>query len=190
MNIKDIIVILRSLKVEDLPAYYRMNHPSRKFHQFNGPYFKKMTLEELRNKVDCLEEQLKNDNPKAFKNRKIIANQATNEIIGCVNWYWKSEETNWMEIGIVIFNEAYWGYGIGYKALKLWIDEIFNKFPSLVRLGLTTWSGNIGMMKLAEKLGFQKESCYRNARIVDGTYYDSVSYGILKNEWEDLKKSL
>jgi RimJ/RimL family protein N-acetyltransferase len=59
-----------------------------------------------------------------------------------VNWYWKSEETAWMEIGIVIFNEKYWRMGIGTIALTLWIDEIFHAFPELVRIGLTTWSGN------------------------------------------------
>jgi putative hydrolase of HD superfamily len=34
----------------------------------------------------------------------------------------------------------------------LWIDEMFQKHPKIIRIGLTTWSGNIGMMKLAEKL--------------------------------------
>ncbi len=41
------------------------------------------------------------------------------------------------------------------------------------------------MMALAEKLGFKKEAEYRKARIVDGQYYDSVSYGILREEWYD-----
>jgi putative hydrolase of HD superfamily len=39
------------------------------------------------------------------------------------------------------------------------------------------------MMKLAEKVGFTLEARFRNARIVDGKYYDSIGYGILKSEW-------
>jgi putative hydrolase of HD superfamily len=39
------------------------------------------------------------------------------------------------------------------------------------------------MMRLAEKLGFLQEACYRQARIVEGKYYDSVGYGILRTEW-------
>jgi putative hydrolase of HD superfamily len=39
------------------------------------------------------------------------------------------------------------------------------------------------MMRLAEKLGFIKEAVYRKARIVNNEYYDSISYGILKEEW-------
>jgi putative hydrolase of HD superfamily len=95
-----------------------------------------------------------------------------------------------MEVGIVIFNENYWGNGIGYKALKLWIDEIFTENPKLIRLGLSTWSGNLRMMRLAEKLGLKKEAVYRKARIVDNQYYDSVSYGILKEEWQMLFNSI
>ncbi|MDK2966268.1 MAG: hypothetical protein PWP53_1880 [Lacrimispora sp.] len=50
-------------------------------------------------------------------------------------------------------------------------------------IGSVTWSGNLRMMRLAEKLGLKKEAVYRKARIVDHTYYDSVSYGILRDEW-------
>lgn len=89
----------------------------------------------------------------------------------------------WMEVGIVIFNENYWGKGIGYTGLRMWIDEIFSENPKLIRIGLSTWSGNLRMMRLAEKLGLKKEAVYRKARIVDHTYYDSVSYGILRDEW-------
>ena len=91
-----------------------------------------------------------------------------------------------MEIGIIIFNDCYWGHGIGHKALKMWIDEIFDKNPKLIRLGLTTWSGNERMIKLSETIGLKKEAVYRKARIVDNQYYDSVSYGILKEEWKML----
>ena len=42
-----------------------------------------------------------------LENKKIIADFESDEIIGQVNWYWKSKETLWMEIGLVIFNENY-----------------------------------------------------------------------------------
>jgi len=83
-----------------------------------------------------------------------------------------------MEIGIIIFNENYWGKSIGFQALSQWINEIFQVNPELIRLGLTTWSGNKRMISLAEKLGFQKEAVYQKARIVNGEYFDSISYGI------------
>jgi len=71
----------------------------------------------------------------------------------------------------------------------MWIDEIFEQNPKLIRSGLSTWSRNERMMKLAEKLGLKKEAVYRKARIVDNQYYDSVSYGILKEEWQALSNN-
>jgi putative hydrolase of HD superfamily len=39
------------------------------------------------------------------------------------------------------------------------------------------------MMRLAEKLGYRQEACFRKARIVDGVHYDGLGYGILCEEW-------
>ncbi len=177
-------LIIRELEMKDLTDFLYWNHPSREFHKFNGPYYGRKNEEELRKYIEEIKELFRIGASNVLKNKKIVANKDTDEIVGQVNWYWKSEETLWMEIGIVIFNENYWGKGIGYEALKLWIDEIFDENPKLVRLGLSTWSGNLRMMHLAEKLGFLKEAVYRKARIVNNEYYDAISYGILKEEWE------
>lgn len=184
---KSINIILRELEIKDLEDFLYWNHPSREFHKFNGPYYKKRNEEELRKYIEDLKILLLKGEKNVLKNKKIIAYKDTDEIIGQVSWYWKSQETQWMEIGIVIFNENYWGRGIGYKALRMWIDEVFKQNPKLIRIGLSTWSGNERMMKLAEKLGLKKEAVYRKARIVHNQYYDSVSYGILKNELKMLK---
>jgi len=174
---------LRHLEVNDLDDYYRLNHPDKPFHKLNGPYFKKQTLEELQARVQKLKTILQRGDKKATW--KMIVDASTNKILGDVSCYWRSKETNWMEVGIVIFDENYWGKGIGKQAFRLWVTEVFNLHPELVRIGLTTWSGNIGMMKLSQSLNFKQEACYRKARIVDGKYYDSVSYGILREEWFD-----
>ncbi|MDD2694243.1 MAG: GNAT family protein [Candidatus Gracilibacteria bacterium] len=174
---------LREIELPDLEQYLFLNNPDRKFHTLNGPYFKQRTHEELEHYIRLLEKRLRNKEKNVLENKKLIVND-NNELIGEVNWYWKSQETLWMEVGIVIFNESYWGKGIGYIALTKWIHEIFRKNPNLVRIGLSTWSGNIGMIKLSEKLGLEKEAVYKKARIVDGKYYDSISYGILREDWE------
>lgn len=178
MNIR-----LRKIEKEDLPDYQYWRLPGHKYHELNGPYFRKDTKEEVAQAIDALACQLEQDHNDPLPQKRMITN-AQNELLGEVNWYWKSEETNWLEIGVVIFDEQNWGQGIGYAAMKLWIAEMFAAKEDIVRIGLTTWSGNLGMMKLAEKLGLQKEAHYRKARIVQGEYYDSVSYGILREEWE------
>ncbi|WDV46388.1 GNAT family protein [Clostridiaceae bacterium M8S5] len=181
-------IILRNFKVEDIDDYYDLMHPSREYHKFNGPYYKKANEEELREYLEKMRKKLTNNDNSIHEKKKIIADKNTDEIIGEVSWYWKSEETFWMEIGIVVFNENYWGKGIGYQALPIWIDELFDRYKKIVRLGLTTWSGNKRMMKLAQKIGFKCEAVYRNARIVKGKYYDSVSYGVLREEWNKIGK--
>ena len=179
-------IVLRELEIKDLDDYLYWNHPSREFHKYNGPYYDRDNEEELKNYVEELRVSLLEGQKNVLKNKKIIANKETDKIIGQVNWYWKSQETLWMEVGIVIFNDNYWGRGIGHATLKTWIDEIFEERPELIRIGLSTWSGNFRMVKLAEKLGLKKEAVYRKARIVDNEYYDSVSYGVLTDEWKML----
>jgi RimJ/RimL family protein N-acetyltransferase len=104
-------------------------------------------------------------------------------MIGQVSWYWISEETNWPALGIVIYDPQHWRKGIGYEALGLWSDYLLEVQPLFVRLDLRTWSGNAGMMRLAQKLGYREEARFRKARIVDGEYYDGLGYGILREEW-------
>ena len=180
-------IYLRDIEINDLEEYVYLNDPSREFHKFNWPYYKKESIEELRNKTNHWKEMLWRWEKNILTYTKIIANKENNQIIGEVNRYWKSEETLRMEVGVVIFNERYWGKWIGYSALKLWINEIFQKNKKLVRIGISTWSGNERMIKLAEKLGLIREAVYRKARIVDGIYYDSISYGILREEWEEIQ---
>jgi putative hydrolase of HD superfamily len=166
--------------LEDIEKYRKLTHPSKKFHQYDGPYYGIDTEEEHNQRIDKLKTRI--ESCETFTSRLLIVDQ-TFKILGSVSWYWKSEETKWLEVGIDIFDENDWGKGIGYSALNLWINKVFEEKVEIVRIGLSTWSGNIGMMKLAEKLGLKQEACYRKARIVDGKYYDSISYGILRDEW-------
>lgn len=175
-------IILRPMALCDLDNYFDLNKPSREYHKFNGPYFEKGTEEELKVRIEKMRVKLEQGVQR--DNSLVIADKENNTLVGEVSWYWKSKETNWMEVGVVIFNEDYWGFGIGYTALIKWINILFNEKDDIERLGLTTWSGNKRMMKLAEKLDFKCEATYRKARIVDGEYYDSVSYGILRKEWQ------
>lgn len=169
--------------MEDLPEYKYWQMPKHKYHEFNGPYFKKSTAPEIEKELVELAKKIQGNQPDPVPQKRIISNEK-NELLGEVSWYWKSKETNWLELGVVIFDEKNWGKGIGRRALSLWINEIFASKESIVRLGLTTWSGNEGMLHLAEKLGMRKEAQYRKARIVKGKYYDSISYGLLREEWE------
>ncbi len=169
------------INLSNIDEYAALTTPDKKYHFFNGPYYKKDTESEHREYIENLKLGLKNGKP-APENTRLFTVDGV--IIGCCSWYWRSVETNWLEVGLVIFDDENWGKGIGSLAFSKWIDIIFEEHPEIVRIGATTWSGNIGMMKLSEKIGLKQEACYKNARIVNGRYYDSVSYGILRDEWQ------
>jgi len=57
------------------------------------------------------------------------------------------------------------------------------KRENIVRIGTSTWYGNLRMIKLAKKQAMKKEIEYQKTRIVKGEYFSSISYGILKENW-------
>jgi len=176
-------IYLREIETKDLEDYYTLNHPSQRHHQFNGPYFEQETEDDLKETVQQIADRLAKSEL-GLPDNQMIVELGSEQLMGSVGWYWKSKETLWLEVGVLIFNDTYWGQGIATQALRLWIDKVFAMQPTIVRIGFTTWSGNIGMCKVGEKLGMSQEACYRKARIVNGEYYDSVSYGILRDEWQ------
>lgn len=167
---------LKRIKREDLEKIYNLEYSSEnpKWKKYNAPYFDDF-------KFISYEEFMEKESDFYLKDgcRGIYVD---GEIIGCVTRYWKDKRTRWLNIGIVIYNENFWGKGYGTEAIRLWILETFKDVEDIENIGLTTWSGNIGMMKVAEKLGMTLEARIRKVRYYNGVYYDSISYGILRNE--------
>ena len=52
------------------------------------------------------------------------------------------------------------------KHLKSGQQKTFDDFPELEHVGLTTWSGNMSMMKSAEKIGYKLEGRIRKSKIL------------------------
>lgn len=107
-------------------------------------------------------------------------------VCGIISYYFEDDQNRWLEIGIVLHEAHNWSKGLGTRSLKLWINHIFNTLP-LLRVGLTTWSGNERMIRVGEKLGMQMEARIRKVCYYEGKYYDSIRMGILREEWEALK---
>lgn len=86
------------------------------------------------------------------------------------------------EIAFVIGEKAYWGKGFAYEAGVLIMNHGFKQL-NLNRIYCGTFSNNIGMQKLAAKLGFMQEGIRKQAVYKDGAYLDVYEYGILKSQW-------
>ncbi len=179
-------IIIRDWVLTDIPTYTYWQTKDLEWKNWDGPYYPIASPERVEAGMEKRKKAiLQNDfpNPRTFM---VIADITSNELVGIVSWYWESQETNWLSNGIVIFNPQHRGKGIGFEALGLWNQYIFDVMPEVVRLDLRTWSGNTGMLRLAEKLGYQLEARFRKARIVKGEYFDGIGYGVLRSEWEIL----
>lgn len=179
-------VVLRDWQLADLDSYAFWQLPGHRWQELDGPYFEqptpdesKATLGRLRNRIEMNEW----DEPRPAL---VIARRQYDRLLGRVSWYWQSRATGlpWISLGIVIYDPADWRQGLGYEALGLWCDYLWQAFSDIVRLDLRTWSGNTGMMRLALKLGFVEEARFRQARLVKDRFYDSLGYGVLRHEWQ------
>lgn len=178
-------ILLRDFAEADMPTLTYWMQPDRKWQQLDGPYYPKMSEDEVAAYIALLRERIERADWHVPRVSVAIAHAGTDRLLGRVSWYWVGEETNWPAVGIVIYDEADWGRGFGFEALGLWCDYLLRTSYDFARLDLRTWSGNIGMMRLALKLGFQEEARFRKARIVDGQFYDGMGYGVLREEWEE-----
>jgi RimJ/RimL family protein N-acetyltransferase len=176
-------VILRDVTEEDIKDIYYWTYESsdREHLHWNAPYQKRPYIpfeEFLETNWGYRLNEVEKD---TFRSSLMI--EVNKQLIGMVSWYWVDESTNWLENGISIFNKHYWSGGYGTNAFQLWTDYIFEQ-SNVVRVGISTWSGNIRMIKLAKKIGMIEEGRIRKARIVNGEFFDSVKMGILREEWE------
>ncbi len=179
-------ILIRDWLLSDLERFAHWQQPGHKWQDFDGPYFGRPEADKIAGLIARLRERIEDGKWDAARRMLAVARQSDDALIGSVSRYWQSKETNWLSIGIAVYDPANWGQGIGYEALGLWCDYLWAALPEIVRLDARTWSGNSGMMRLAEKLGFKKEARFRMARIVNGDYYDGMGYGILREEWEAL----
>lgn len=167
-------VELKSMPETDIKKLWQIGFSEPKeWMEWNAPYFEEkniFTFEEFQKLT-------------FYKSPKNLGVYVANQLVGLVSYHWEDERTKWLEIGGVIYDEFYWNKGIGSQALKQLISYVFKQYPDLQHIGLTTFSGNHRMMACALKLGMQQEACIRKVRFWKGVYYDSVKFGILRDEW-------
>ncbi len=110
--------------------------------------------------------------------------------IGSVVSYCRGKkDAKQINVGLDICDPSYWGKGIGEKALKLWMAYLFDRH-GVEQLYCGTWSGNPGMVRLAEKCGFSV--CRRNlkARKVGGELYDGLGFVASRKDFFDANPEL
>jgi len=82
------------------------------------------------------------------------------------------------DMALIIWYKIAWGMGYGTEACNLIINHAWNAL-NLHRITCGTFSTNVGMMRLAEKLGFVQEGVRKQAAWKNGEWVDVVEYGLL-----------
>ncbi|MGR3205974.1 GNAT family N-acetyltransferase [Bacillus glycinifermentans] len=173
-------VKLRQITMDDVPELWTMIYGTKKpeWKKWDAPYFP-LQPEPYQYFAESFVPLLKEKPP------RYAAIEIDGRFKGTVSYYWECRPTRWLECGIVIYDPQFWNGGYGTEAVKLWVGYLFEN-TEVARIGMTTWSGNARMMKCAEKAGFTLEGRLRKVRYYDGVYYDSIRYGILREEWEHI----
>lgn len=176
------MVTLKRIPRLDLSRLYNIEYSSEKpkWKEYDAPYFDDFQFK-------TYEEFILSKEVDFFLSERVKGIYFDDMLVGIVSKYWEDKKTRWLEVGIAIFDENYWNKGIGTKALSFWIDEIFETEENLEHIGLTTWSGNFGMIRCSEKIGMILEGRIRKVRYYKNKFYDSIKYGILRDEWNLLR---
>ena len=162
----------------------------RPWHQTNGPYFGLPTASQTSLNTEQMRLLAAKDHDSLPSPRTIlgIEHRDSGELIGSVNWYYESAETDWRRMGLGIHDEGYWGLGLGTEALALWTSYLFES-TDVLRMDFATYSGNPGMVTVGRNLGFIEEARIRQARRWSGGVHDSIVMGLLREEWEQVRGS-
>ncbi|ACU06128.1 GNAT family N-acetyltransferase [Pedobacter heparinus] len=165
---------LRLLTKEDISGNYSnwLNDPEITHYNSHGRF--PATNEDLVNYVE---------QSRISRNALVLAvvDQATQAHIGNVSL----QSINWIdrnaEIAFLLGEKAYWGKGIMLEAGEMLINHGF-KMLNLHRIYCGTSSENVGMQRLALKLGMIEEGLRKDALYKQGKYVDVIEYGILSKK--------
>ncbi|MDH6367211.1 MULTISPECIES: GNAT family protein [unclassified Breznakia] len=179
MKIKTDKIVLRTIETSDIDALYKIAYQGDlEWMKWNGPYFKDpmYTYDEFTQKIA----------PSAYVNCKdCMLVEYEDRIIGLVTYYFDDGKlAKWPEVGILLYSKEDWNKGLGTHILKLWIQYVFTSLPDIEHVGFTTWSKNVGMARVGEKVGMQLEGRIRKVRYWEDMYWDSLKFGILRDEYE------
>jgi len=98
---------------------------------------------------------------------------------GLINLDWINRRT---EIGIMIGESAFRNHGYGQEAIHILLDYIFNVM-NLNSVSLRHYEYNHRASRCYEKCGFKPAGHIRQARLMNGQFYDEIILDILAQDF-------
>ena len=127
---RDQNLVIRPIEKADLHRIwtFQFKEENPEWKKWNAPYYPHKTMS-LDTFLASREQWVHHDRRFAIEVDGILC--------GTVSYYWEHEPSKWLEMGILFYEGGNWGQGLGTRALKLWINHLFQTML-LMRVGFTT----------------------------------------------------
>ena len=172
------MIVLRDMMESDIEDYVRWFTSETEWGDWDAPWepLEPVSEEEARREWTERFQRLQNRPPEALRWKFEI--EAEGRHVGWVSAYtdlgYVENEEGIPAIGLDIPDPGDRRKGYGTQAIQQYMaysrDHGFSSFYT------QTWSGNTGMMKTTEKLGFQEVAREKDCREVGGKKYDAVTF--------------
>ncbi|MEO8514166.1 MAG: GNAT family protein [Ignavibacteria bacterium] len=164
----------------DLPVLVNWAKDEKTLIQWCGPVFDfPLTIEQLQ---PYFRESVKT-NPQRFIFKAVI----NDKIAGMSELGAISQKHETASLCRIFVDESFRGQGIADLLISNVLEFGFKKL-NLTRIELNVYTYNIPAYKCYEKLGFQREGLKRKITKYKNEYWDGYVYGLLREDWEELKR--
>jgi ribosomal-protein-alanine N-acetyltransferase len=103
-----------------------------------------------------------------------ICDRASAAVVGTLTVYHNLHHGT-ADIGLMVGDPATWGQGFGLDAFRT-VAQALECSGKVRKLTAGTLALNLGMMRILERAGFEREAVRRGQELVDGTPVDIVYY--------------
>lgn len=172
---------LRTIELEDANAIFALTDASRAHLREWLPWLD--FTKEVADTTTYIEGCLKGHEAKSSLSLAIIFR---NEIVGIAGFNTINHSNKIAAIGYWL-SEGAQGHGIMTKTVQALLQYAFEDLQ-LNKVEIRAAVGNTKSCAIPERLGFTKEGTIRAAEWLYDHYVDHVAYGILANEWYQIKK--
>lgn len=177
-------IVLRDLIRSDIEDWIRWETMDTEWMDWDGPDLEAPPFVEEEFRAEC--EALLTEPPRGFKNFFELCTSegkhigmVTAGLTGDNFQYLTREELDagkkyYHTIGIVICESGDWSRGLGTQAVAAFCAHFLNHGRTQIRL--QTWSGNLRMVRCAEKVGFVECNRFLGNRHIRGGVYDGLTF--------------
>ena len=171
------MLILRDMKELDIEDYVRWFTTETEWGNWDSPWetFETSEEEERKSWTEYYE-SVKNlpDNIVRWKYEIELDGAHIGWICSYTDLEYIENEENILAIGLDIPSMENRKNGCGTKAFQMYMDYL--KAHGHKSFYTQTWSGNLAMVRVAEKLGFKEVCRKENYREVNGGMYDAITW--------------